>query len=294
MSKLESCIYLQLSQTNILFFPNWAHCEQAHWLHTLHLTHSTEDSTEFHSTYRLWCLGYHQHHSVKHLNFSCWMTVSWHFLCCASFCCSPSPSELAFHALICHLPLSALVLWKTSPHFFGCFSSGFEALAVKRLCVRACVCVCVPNWHTHTRTHDRLMAGITRVGRYQKKHSPTHTHPLSPSSIYNDQWHPLCSFYLLDSPLVQPLSRSCLVFLLVLDPQLHTPYISSPNHHLLFAAHAQTNAACSAAIPMLCHLPKVPLPWEILANGPYLTPDSLGSSPHSKRRGAHRIFSRGS
>ena len=59
-------------------------------------------------------------------------------------------------------------------------------------------------------------------------------HPLSSSSIYNDQRHPLCSFYVLDSPLVQPLSRSSLV----LDPQLHTPYISSPNHYL----------------PMLCHL----------------------------------------
>ena len=32
-------------------------------------------------------------------------------------------------------------------------------------------------------------------------------HPLSSSSIYNDQWHPLCSLYVLDSPLVQPLSR---------------------------------------------------------------------------------------
>jgi len=41
--------------------------------------------------------------------------------------------------------------------------------------------------------------------------------------------------------------------LLVLDPQLHIPYTSSPNHHI-FAAHAHTNAACSAAIPMLCHL----------------------------------------
>ena len=59
-----------------------------------------------------------------------------------------------------------------------------------------------------------------------------------------------CSFYVLDSPLGQPLSRSLLVFLLVLDPQLHTPHISSPNHHLLFTAHAHTNAACFAAIPM--------------------------------------------
>ena len=113
--------------------------------------------------------------------------------------------------------------------------------------------------HTHTQPFNGLWSGTTRVGRYQKKHSPTHTiliigHPLSSSSICNGPWHPLCSFYLLDSPLVQPVSRSSLVFPLVLDPQLHTPYISSPSHRHLFAAHAHTNAACSAAIPMLCHL----------------------------------------
>jgi len=112
--------------------------------------------------------------------------------------------------------------------------------------------------HTHTQPFNGLWFGTTRVGRYQKKHPLTPIliirHPLSTSSIYNDQWHPLCSFCVLDSPLVQPLSRSSLVFLLVLDPQLHTPYISSPSHHLLFAAHGHTNAACSAAIPMLCHL----------------------------------------
>ena len=47
--------------------------------------------------------------------------------------------------------------------------------------------------------------------------------------------------------------------LLALDPQLHTSCISSPNHHHLFAAHAHTNAACFAAIPMLCYLPLVSL-----------------------------------
>ena len=67
-----------------------------------------------------------------------------------------------------------------------------------------------------------------------------------------------------DNPLGQPLSRSSLVFLLVLDPELHTPYISSPSHHHLFAAHAHTNVACSAAKPMLCHLYLVSqlLTWE--------------------------------
>jgi len=38
------------------------------------------------------------------------------------------------------------------------------------------------------------------------------------------------------------------------DPLLHTPYISSPNHHLLFSAHVHTIAACFAVVPMLSHL----------------------------------------
>jgi len=36
--------------------------------------------------------------------------------------------------------------------------------------------------------------------------------PLSPFSICNGPWHPLYSAYVLDSPHVQPLSRSSLVF----------------------------------------------------------------------------------
>ena len=31
--------------------------------------------------------------------------------------------------------------------------------------------------HTHTQPFNSLLSGTTRVGRYQKKHSPTHTHP---------------------------------------------------------------------------------------------------------------------
>jgi len=104
---------------------------------------------------------------------------------------------------------------------------------------------CAQQEHTHTRTQTQLFNGpwsvTTRVGRYQKKHSPTHTHPDHRTSfiiflhLQRSMAQYLCSFYVLDNPLVQPLSRSSLVFLLVLDPQLHTPYISSPNH-LLFAA----------------------------------------------------------
>jgi len=35
-------------------------------------------------------------------------------------------------------------------------------------------------------------------------------------------------------------------------PPLHTPYISSPNHCLLFAAHAHTIATCSTVVLRLC------------------------------------------
>ena len=112
------------------------------------------------------------------------------------------------------------------------------------------------------------LSGTIRVGRYQKKHSPAHTHPGQRTSFITffhlqRSTHPLYSAYVLDSPLEQPLSRSSLVFPLVLNPQLHTPCSSSPNHHH-FAAHAHTNAACSAAISMLCHLHLVSL------SAPYL------------------------
>jgi len=33
------------------------------------------------------------------------------------------------------------------------------------------------NTHTHTQPFNGLLSGTTRVRRYQKKHSPTHTHP---------------------------------------------------------------------------------------------------------------------
>ena len=97
--------------------------------------------------------------------------------------------------------------------------------------------------HTHTQPFNGLWSGTTRVGRYQKKHSPTHTHPDHRTSfiifLHLQRSMPSSLFIVRawqSSRRLQPLSRSSLVFLMVLDPQLHTPYISSPNHHLLFAA----------------------------------------------------------
>jgi len=79
-------------------------------------------------------------------------------------------------------------------------------------------------------------------------------HPLSPFFIYYDSCHPACSMYVADGLFAQTLPKFSLVYLLVWYPPLHTPYISSPNHCLLFAAHVHTISACFAIVSRLCHL----------------------------------------
>jgi len=44
-------------------------------------------------------------------------------------------------------------------------------------------------------------------------------------------------------------------YLLVQHPPLHTPYISSPNHRLLFATHAHTNATCTWTTKIMSSIP---------------------------------------
>ena len=61
--------------------------------------------------------------------------------------------------------------------------------------------------HTHTHTHTQPLNGCWSGTTRRNTHPLTPIliirHPLSASSIYNDQWHPLCSFYVHKSPLVQ-------------------------------------------------------------------------------------------
>jgi len=94
--------------------------------------------------------------------------------------------------------------------------------------------------------------------QYQKKHSPTPVlsinHPSSASSIYCDPWHPPYSIYVSHSLFAQPLFKSSSIYLLVWHRPLHTPYISSKNHCLLFAGHAHAIATCFAVVPRLYHL----------------------------------------
>ena len=79
-------------------------------------------------------------------------------------------------------------------------------------------------------------------------------HPLSASSICYDAWHLPCSMYVPDSLFAQSLSKISLVYLLAWHPLLYTPYVSSPNHCLLFTTHARAIATCFAVAPRLCHL----------------------------------------
>jgi len=77
------------------------------------------------------------------------------------------------------------------------------------------------NRHTHTQNHNTalwILSGTTRVSRYLKKHSPTHTHrghqiSISASSIYYNPWHPPYSVHALYSLLPLSLSKLCLVYL---------------------------------------------------------------------------------
>ena len=52
----------------------------------------------------------------------------------------------------------------------------------------------------------------------------------------------------------QSLSKFSLVYLMPWHPPLHTPYMSLPNHYLLFATHAHTIATYFAVVLRLCHL----------------------------------------
>ena len=78
------------------------------------------------------------------------------------------------------------------------------------------------------------LSGTTRVGLYQKKHSPTHTHPGQRTSFI--------TFLHLQRSMASSLfslrawQSSRTTSFQVLNPQLHAPYISSPSHHMTVPA----------------------------------------------------------
>jgi len=125
--------------------------------------------------------------------------------------------------------------------------------------------------HTHTHKHTQpFYVSLDFVWDNPREPIPTETfthshlhcivainHPLSASSIYYNPWPHPCSIYMSDSLFPQPLSKFSLVYLLAWHPPLHTPYISSPTHCLLFATHANTIATCFAVVPRLSSNPSL-------------------------------------
>ena len=115
--------------------------------------------------------------------------------------------------------------------------------------------------HKHTNTQHNhftafwILSGTTRVSRYQKKHSPTHTHrghqsSLSASFIYYDPWHPSYSIHVLYSLFPRSLSQVFLGLPLGLAPStsysIHCFTQSSsafrntcPYHHNLFCCSTE-------------------------------------------------------
>ena len=118
--------------------------------------------------------------------------------------------------------------------------------------------------HTHTHTHNRFMAlwilpqqpewAGTRRNIHPLTPIVVISHPLSVSTISYDHGLLPVQFTCLTVFFPQSLSKFSLVYHLAWHPPLHTPNISSPNHCLLFAAHAHSIATCFAVVPRLCHL----------------------------------------
>jgi len=118
---------------------------------------------------------------------------------------------------------------------------------------------------THAHTHSHLtplwiLSGITRVSRYQKKHSPTHTYYGRQSSLicflrllwsmasslfnvhaWQSFFHNLCPSFLWSTFWPGTLNFILCTFL-------------HPIIVFFFTAHAHTIATCFAVVPRLCHL----------------------------------------
>jgi len=132
------------------------------------------------------------------------------------------------------------------------------------------------------------LSRTTWVSRYQNNIHPLTpivviNHPLSASSIFYDPWHPPCSIYVPDSLFPQPLSKFSLVCPLAWHLPHHTPYISSPNHCLLFTAHAHTIATASHTTAVQS---PYPYQWYILIGKqwyqlPEFIPSSLNFGLHN-------------
>ena len=117
--------------------------------------------------------------------------------------------------------------------------------------------------HTYTQPFYGSLDSVrdNPVSRKQKKHSSTHIYHSHQSSLIRFL-HLIRStvsslfnlLYMPDSLSAESLSKFSFVSLLPWHPPLHTPYISSSNHGLLFASHAHTITTYFTVLLRLCDL----------------------------------------
>jgi len=115
--------------------------------------------------------------------------------------------------------------------------------------------------HTHTHTTILQLSGfcLRQPGEVVREETFTHSHLSWPSVPY--VLHPYTTMHgilpVQSTHLTIPSTISVQVSFglpLGLAFFIHTPYISLPNHCLLFATHAHTIATCFAVVLRLCHL----------------------------------------
>ena len=134
---------------------------------------------------------------------------------------SLSVAQWAYHSLLCYavvygnlcsrVTADSDVVWHgnvTSPDVTT-FSASVHRVSGSMKYLKQVSFLIISLNSEHTQTYNCftalwILSGTTRVSRYLKKHSPTHTnvvinHPLSASSIHYNPWHPPCSIYVPDS-----------------------------------------------------------------------------------------------
>jgi len=126
-----------------------------------------------------------------------------------------------------------------------------------------CTMMVMNGLSTTTTTTILRLSGFC-LGQPRWAGARRNIHPLTPIVVIN---HPCLLPPSITIHGILPIKFTCLTvflhnlspsflwsYLLLWHPALHTPYICSPNHCLLFAAHAHTIATCFAVVPRLCHL----------------------------------------
>jgi len=175
----------------------------------------------------------------------------------------------------CRFPGSRESQTFSIPKFPGMNVMQFLLTGIAEACIKKC-CTEMLLGKQHVDQSWTRGCRLQRLNNcYRVRHTHTHTQPFygcldfvrdNPDELVPEEtfthshlsWSSIIPYLLPPSITIHGILSvqfTCLtVYLLAWHPILHTPYISLPNHCLLFAAHAHTIATWLAVLPRLCHL----------------------------------------